>query len=120
MPWLLEWRKRREYPFKSWFVAGNNIFLNTLAQFVFISELLKILICAVFKTSVHFFHFCRPHNDDEKRSKVPQVISCNESRREVTVIQNMARNQIDRTFTFDKVSAHQEMYFSCLRIRKDD
>jgi len=50
-----------------------------------------------------FCFFCRPHSEDEKRSKAPQVISCNESRREVTVLQNLARNQIDRTFTFDKV-----------------
>lgn len=46
---------------------------------------------------------CRPLNEDELRANVPQVISCNEQRREVTVLQNVASKQIDRTFTFDKV-----------------
>lgn len=46
---------------------------------------------------------CRPFNEEEKRAKTPQVISCNDSRREVTVCQNIASKQIDRTFTFDKV-----------------
>lgn len=46
---------------------------------------------------------CRPLNEDELRANIPQVISCNEQRREVTVLQNVASKQIDRTFTFDKV-----------------
>lgn len=45
----------------------------------------------------------RPLNDDEIRSNVPRVISCNEHKREVTVIQNLANKQVDRAFTFDKV-----------------
>ncbi|KAK3012963.1 hypothetical protein RJ639_009000, partial [Escallonia herrerae] len=45
---------------------------------------------------------CRPMNDDEVRVKTPAAISCNELRREVTVIQNMGSKQIDRTFAFDK------------------
>lgn len=53
------------------------------------------------------FLLSRPFSDDEKRCRAPQVISCNESRREVTVLQNIARNQIDRTFTFDKVSSQR-------------
>ena len=48
--------------------------------------------------------FFRPFNEEEKRAKTPQVISCNDARREVTVFQNIASKQIDRTFTFDKVS----------------
>lgn len=46
---------------------------------------------------------CRPLNEDEQRSNVQKVISCNEHRREVTVMQNLANKQIDRIFTFDKV-----------------
>ncbi|XP_024369374.1 kinesin-like protein KIN-5A isoform X2 [Physcomitrium patens] len=46
---------------------------------------------------------CRPLNEEEKRIKNPQVISCNDTRREVTVLQTIASKQIDRTFTFDKV-----------------
>ncbi|KAJ0089052.1 hypothetical protein Patl1_31944 [Pistacia atlantica] len=46
---------------------------------------------------------CRPLSDDEQRLNVPRVISCNEHKREVTVMQNVANKQIDRVFTFDKV-----------------
>eukprot|EP01018_Ginkgo_biloba_P020680 Gb_35173 [translate_table: standard] len=46
---------------------------------------------------------CRPFNEDELRANAPQVISCNEQRREVTVFQSSATKQVDRTFTFDKV-----------------
>ncbi|MCO5594318.1 hypothetical protein L7F22_048348 [Adiantum nelumboides] len=50
---------------------------------------------------------CRPFNDDEVRTSAPQVVSCNENRREVTVNLNIAAKQIDRTFTFDKVFGPQ-------------
>lgn len=46
---------------------------------------------------------CRPPNEDEKRLQTPVVITCNEIRREVSVVQLIANKQIDRTFTFDKV-----------------
>ncbi|RWR95516.1 kinesin-like protein KIN-5D [Cinnamomum micranthum f. kanehirae] len=46
---------------------------------------------------------CRPLSDDEIRVNTPVVISCNENRREVSAIQNIANKQIDRTFAFDKV-----------------
>ncbi|KAK6146946.1 hypothetical protein DH2020_017858 [Rehmannia glutinosa] len=46
---------------------------------------------------------CRPLTDDEQRSNVPKVITCNESKREVTVLQNVASKQVDKVFTFDKV-----------------
>ncbi|GMJ03069.1 hypothetical protein like AT2G37420 [Hibiscus trionum] len=46
---------------------------------------------------------CRPLNEDERRTNVPRVISCNELKREVTVLQNVANKQVDRVFTFDKV-----------------
>ncbi|KAJ0978474.1 hypothetical protein J5N97_013948 [Dioscorea zingiberensis] len=46
---------------------------------------------------------CRPLSEDELRVNTPAVISCNELRREVTAIQNIANKQIDRTFAFDKV-----------------
>ncbi|CAN1275072.1 Kinesin-like protein KIN-5B [Linum perenne] len=46
---------------------------------------------------------CRPLSDDEQRANVPRAISCNEQRREVTVLQSVANKQVDRAFTFDKV-----------------
>ncbi|CAM8952706.1 unnamed protein product [Rhodiola kirilowii] len=46
---------------------------------------------------------CRPLSDEEQRLHTPVVVSCNESRREVAVAQNIANKQIDRTFVFDKV-----------------
>ncbi|KAJ0978435.1 hypothetical protein J5N97_013909 [Dioscorea zingiberensis] len=46
---------------------------------------------------------CRPLSEDELRVNTPAVISCNELRREITAIQNIANKQIDRTFAFDKV-----------------
>ncbi|XP_022634171.1 kinesin-like protein KIN-5D [Vigna radiata var. radiata] len=46
---------------------------------------------------------CRPLGEDEARLNTPIVISCNEGRREVSAVQNIANKQIDRTFAFDKV-----------------
>ncbi|XP_051150145.1 kinesin-like protein KIN-5C [Andrographis paniculata] len=46
---------------------------------------------------------CRPFSEDELRNNVPQVVSCNEYQREVSVSQNIAGKHIDRVFTFDKV-----------------
>lgn len=45
----------------------------------------------------------RPLSDDEVRLRTPTVISCNDNRREVCAVQNIANKQIDRTFNFDKV-----------------
>ncbi|KAK8961778.1 putative 125 kDa kinesin-related protein [Platanthera guangdongensis] len=46
---------------------------------------------------------CRPLSEEEMRLRTPEVISCNEHRREVVAMQNIANKQIDRTFVFDKV-----------------
>ncbi|GLU02436.1 hypothetical protein SLE2022_196870 [Rubroshorea leprosula] len=46
---------------------------------------------------------CRPLSEDEARINTPVVISCNENRREVCAVQNIANKQIDRNFLFDKV-----------------
>ncbi|XP_065866985.1 kinesin-like protein KIN-5D isoform X2 [Euphorbia lathyris] len=46
---------------------------------------------------------CRPLSEDELRVHTPVVVSCNEGRREVAAIQNIANKQIDRTFLFDRV-----------------
>lgn len=54
---------------------------------------------------------CRPPNAEESRNGVPQVITCNDARREVSVYRNIAGKQSDRTFTFDKVfgpKSHQK------------
>ncbi|GLT43281.1 hypothetical protein SLA2020_172430 [Shorea laevis] len=57
---------------------------------------------------------CRPLSEDEARIHTPVVISCNENRREVCAVQNIANKQIDRTFLFDKVfgptSQQQQLY----------
>ncbi|WMV56398.1 hypothetical protein MTR67_049783 [Solanum verrucosum] len=61
---------------------------------------------------------CRPLSEDEIRLHTPVVISCNEGRREVSAIQNIANKQIDRTFAFDKVfgptSQQKDLYDSAI------
>lgn len=46
---------------------------------------------------------CRPMSDKEIAERTPQVISCNEVLREVTLYQNVGGKQMSRTFRFDKV-----------------
>ncbi|KAL2508494.1 P-loop containing nucleoside triphosphate hydrolase superfamily protein [Forsythia ovata] len=46
---------------------------------------------------------CRPLSEEEMRMHTPVVISCNDNKREVCAVQNIANKQIDRTFLFDKV-----------------
>ncbi|CAN0926747.1 Kinesin-like protein KIN-5D [Linum grandiflorum] len=46
---------------------------------------------------------CRPLNQDEKQLVSPAVISCNEKKGIVTLIQNTAHKQIDKNYQFDKV-----------------
>ncbi|KAG7949918.1 hypothetical protein I3843_13G088500 [Carya illinoinensis] len=57
---------------------------------------------------------CRPLSEEELKIHTPVVISCNESRREVSAVQSIANKQIDRTFAFDKVfgptSQQKELY----------
>ncbi|OIW20314.1 hypothetical protein TanjilG_08288 [Lupinus angustifolius] len=55
------------------------------------------------ETNVQVLLRCRPLSDDEQRLNVPKVVSCNENKREVTVVQTVANKQVDRVFTFDKV-----------------
>ncbi|KAL0344803.1 UNVERIFIED_CONTAM: Kinesin-like protein KIN-5C [Sesamum radiatum] len=42
-------------------------------------------------------------SEDELRNNAPQVVTCNEYQREVSVSQSIAGKHIDRVFTFDKV-----------------
>ncbi|PWA41130.1 ATP binding microtubule motor family protein [Artemisia annua] len=46
---------------------------------------------------------CRPLSDDEQKCNVPKAITCNENKREVSILQNVANKQVDKIFTFDKV-----------------
>ncbi|KAI3696793.1 hypothetical protein L6452_29341 [Arctium lappa] len=46
---------------------------------------------------------CRPLSDDEQKSNVPKAITCNEHKREVVILHNVANKQVDKVFTFDKV-----------------
>ncbi|OIT02314.1 PREDICTED: kinesin-like protein KIN-5D [Nicotiana attenuata] len=61
---------------------------------------------------------CRPLSEDEMRLNTPAVISCNEGRREISAMQNIANKQIDKTFVFDKVfgpmSKQKDLYDSAI------
>ncbi|KAL6133281.1 hypothetical protein ACLB2K_065518 [Fragaria x ananassa] len=46
---------------------------------------------------------CRPLSDDERKSNVQTVVSCNEQKREVTVVHSLNNKPADKVFTFDKV-----------------
>ncbi|CAL5207412.1 unnamed protein product [Lathyrus oleraceus] len=46
---------------------------------------------------------CRPFSEEELRANAPQVVTCNDYNREVSVSQNIAGKHFDRVFTFDKV-----------------
>ncbi|KAI3856004.1 hypothetical protein MKW92_038801 [Papaver armeniacum] len=46
---------------------------------------------------------CRPLSDEEQRLNILKVISCNEQKREVNILQSIANKQVDRAFAFDKV-----------------
>ncbi|XP_076926452.1 kinesin-like protein KIN-5B [Bidens hawaiensis] len=46
---------------------------------------------------------CRPLSDEEQKCNVPRVITCNEHKREVSILQNVANKQVDKIFTFDKI-----------------
>ncbi|KAM0930774.1 hypothetical protein ACQ4PT_000698 [Festuca glaucescens] len=45
---------------------------------------------------------CRPLNEEEQRANVQSAVSCNDMKREVTVLNSLFK-QADKTFTFDKV-----------------
>ena len=47
---------------------------------------------------------CRPVSDREIIDRTPQVVSCDEAAREVTLFQNAGGKQHSRTFRFDKVT----------------
>ncbi|KAL6142066.1 hypothetical protein ACLB2K_060349 [Fragaria x ananassa] len=46
---------------------------------------------------------CRPLSHDEQKSNVQTVVSCNEQKREVTVVHSLNNKPVDKVFTFDKV-----------------
>ncbi|KAK4481021.1 hypothetical protein RD792_011889 [Penstemon davidsonii] len=57
---------------------------------------------------------CRPLNEDEKKTRTNQVISCDELNQQVTATPNNSNKLMDRTFVFDKVfgptSQQKELY----------
>lgn len=55
------------------------------------------------ETNVQVLLRCRPLSDEEQRSNVPKVVSCNENKREVTVMHTIANKQVEKVFNFDKV-----------------
>jgi len=57
----------------------------------------------IFFVFFFFFFFFRPFSEDELRSNAPQVVTCYDYNREVSVSQNVAGKHFDRVFTFDKV-----------------
>ena len=64
---------------------------------------------------------CRPLSEEEQKANVQSVVSCNDMKREVTVLNSLFK-QADRTFTFDKVKppaisarvAYDVLNFACL------
>ncbi|KAK6144553.1 hypothetical protein DH2020_021373 [Rehmannia glutinosa] len=60
-----------------------------------------------------------PLSEDEVRLHTPVVVSCNDSRREVCAIQNIANKQIDRTFLFDK-NAEYSMKVTFLELYNEE
>ncbi|KAK1577603.1 hypothetical protein Q3G72_023128 [Acer saccharum] len=65
--------------------------------------------CGGFSMAKYYCSICKFFDDErtlsevEHRLNVSRVVSCNEHKREVTVLQNVANKQVDRVFTFDKV-----------------
>lgn len=57
---------------------------------------------------------CRPLTEEEQKSVVPRVISCNEQRKEVNVFLNLANKQVDRVFNFDKVLVFLSLMTFCI------
>ncbi|PWA42619.1 kinesin motor domain-containing protein [Artemisia annua] len=61
---------------------------------------------------------CRPMNDEEVKLHTPVVITCTESKREVSAVQTIANKQIDRSFVFDKVfgpnSQQRDLYHAAV------
>jgi kinesin family protein 11 len=76
-------------------VRCRSVFLFSLSLFFLKNRKVGVLTCLLF--------FFRPLSEDEQRVHTPVVISCNEGRREVSAVQNIANKQIDRNFLFDKV-----------------
>uniref|UniRef100_A0A6N2KYN2 Kinesin motor domain-containing protein n=1 Tax=Salix viminalis TaxID=40686 RepID=A0A6N2KYN2_SALVM len=60
---------------------------------------------------------CRPLSDEEQRTNVAKVIACNEHKREVTVLHSIANKQVDRVFTFDKVTMPIICHFDPLYLK---
>lgn len=63
----------------------------------------------------------RPPSEEEQKANVQSVVSCNDMKREVTVLNSLFK-QADKTFTFDKVKplaisgfvAYDVLLFACL------
>jgi hypothetical protein len=56
------------------------------------------------KISMAYSFIHRPLSDEERRISTPVVVTCNDQRREVSIAQNIANKEIDRTVAFDKVA----------------
>ncbi|AQK86496.1 hypothetical protein ZEAMMB73_Zm00001d038383 [Zea mays] len=55
------------------------------------------------KISMAYSFIHRPLSDEALRVSTPVVVTCNDQRREVSVAQNIANKEINRTVAFDKV-----------------
>lgn len=85
--------------------GGVLIILANLAS-IFSMEFLLVYEKAVpkFDQNLKNHSNVRPLSDDEQKVNVSRAVSCNQHKREVTVLQILANNkQVDRVFTFDKV-----------------
>ncbi|TXG69796.1 hypothetical protein EZV62_004731 [Acer yangbiense] len=63
----------------------------------------KLFACRFCHDKVGDHSMDRTLSEDEQRLNVSRVVSCNEHKREVTVLQNVANKLVDRVFNFDKV-----------------
>jgi len=98
---LAVWTRTKRLTSKFYFDAGFN-FTSWRAQAIKWTQLF-IKFWIIF----FFLHNIRPFSEDELRSNVPRVVTCNENKREVTVMQTLANKQVDRVFTFDKVGLYE-------------
>lgn len=71
------------------------------------------IIALVLDCGYHCWHVhlsCRPLSEDEQRANAQSAISCNDLKREVTVLYSLFK-QVDKRFTFDKV----KLLWTCAR-----
>jgi kinesin family protein 11 len=83
---------------------GVNVQVLLRCRYYIHSFIFLITIFYHIKSINRIVFFSRPFSEDELRTNAPQVVTCNDYNREVSVSQNVAGKHFDRVFTFDKVN----------------